>query len=456
MTDSKEVSRNRIKKLQEELSKTKKDNELIENLYKSISNGIENASSLDEFYDIPYTNLYNIISKVDFSTVENYIDVIKTIINKFYEKYNKGVGLLSVISCKSCIFTMRDIIEILKCFKNSDLLSKLWDSFNDNEELPVVDYEYEIERREKKIEELKEFGEDIDSPVTQPPPDFEPNIHKAAELGKLSSVKYLIGTGRASVFSQTNKKKRNTPLHFACLNGHLNVIKYLIKQGARITISNKDGVTPLENVVSKGYMHVIQYLFDDKIIDKTQGIAMYLLLYACQYGHNDLAKYLIEKQNYDTNFCDGKSRSALHFSCMVLRSNKDAIISYLVNKNPKLVNCQDIMGNTPLHYACEKNNEEAVEILLNVPEINVNLQNNEGNTPLHIISKNCKTIYSFNAHNIARNLVKYGANKTIVNRWNQTPDDIDDISGSDSIIHRMYTGYRPPLTSTDFYIGYAT
>ena len=41
-------------------------------------------------------------------------------------------------------------------------------------------------------------------------------------------------------------KDGNTALHIACINGHINVIRCLLSQGADMTSKNKDGSTPLD------------------------------------------------------------------------------------------------------------------------------------------------------------------------------------------------------------------
>ena len=269
MTDLTKSCLRYIRTLIKELNKPTVSTEVVDNASSALSKRIDIASSMEEFYDIPYKNVCKIIKNVDFSTVENNVHVIKTLICKFQEKFNfTSIILLGIISCKTCMFTMEDLIEIFQCFKTSQLLEKLCNIYNEYQKLPSIDYEYEIERRERKIKELKEFGEEFDTPVSTPPLDFEPNIHKAAEYGKLSSVRYLIETKNANIFAKTNKKK-NYPLHFACLNGHLNVIQYLINYAKNhqffrnlpiIEMPNKDGISPLDNVISKGYIHIIQYL----------------------------------------------------------------------------------------------------------------------------------------------------------------------------------------------------
>lgn len=70
-------------------------------------------------------------------------------------------------------------------------------------------------------------------------------IHVAAKHGKLAIIKLLVEYG-ADVTLQT-EVYRNTPLHFACFYGHLNVAKYLLSLGDYVDINcmNIQHETPL-------------------------------------------------------------------------------------------------------------------------------------------------------------------------------------------------------------------
>ncbi|RVW17600.1 hypothetical protein CK203_096721 [Vitis vinifera] len=51
--------------------------------------------------------------------------------------------------------------------------------------------------------------------------------------------------------------EKNTPLHWACLNGHIEVVKNLILFGANVTALNSHERTPMDEAVSRGKMDVI-------------------------------------------------------------------------------------------------------------------------------------------------------------------------------------------------------
>ena len=51
----------------------------------------------------------------------------------------------------------------------------------------------------------------------------------------------------------------NTALHWACLGGHLDVVKLLLSRGARPTAANDKDQIPLDLAAFNSHMHVVDY-----------------------------------------------------------------------------------------------------------------------------------------------------------------------------------------------------
>lgn len=65
----------------------------------------------------------------------------------------------------------------------------------------------------------------------------------AAAGGELQTVQAFLSNGTSA--NATMDDDGGTPLHAAAVNGHINVIEYLLSQGADINALNEDGETPV-------------------------------------------------------------------------------------------------------------------------------------------------------------------------------------------------------------------
>ena len=55
---------------------------------------------------------------------------------------------------------------------------------------------------------------------------------------------------------------QRTPLHFACNNGHLPIVQYLIEKGADIDAKNTNQETPLHIACEKGHIQIVECLIE--------------------------------------------------------------------------------------------------------------------------------------------------------------------------------------------------
>ncbi len=73
----------------------------------------------------------------------------------------------------------------------------------------------------------------------------------AAHAGDLAKVKKLIAQGMSPNAQDSSGTFRGTALHSAAEKGHIDIVQYLLEQGAKIDARDKDGRTPLMWTVSK-------------------------------------------------------------------------------------------------------------------------------------------------------------------------------------------------------------
>ena len=127
---------------------------------------------------------------------------------------------------------------------------------------------------------------------------------------------YECGAGECGAgFSEDNDGR--TPLHFACSNGHLNTVKYLIIEGhCNPSCRNKYGETSLH--------------------------------YACINGHLNIVQYLIEEEHCDPSCEFNNGETLLHYGCL---RNHTHIVQYLLSTGRVSPLAENKYGNTALYWA---------------------------------------------------------------------------------------------------------
>ena len=90
-------------------------------------------------------------------------------------------------------------------------------------------------------------------------------LHKACESGDQNKVKLLIAIG-VDVNLQVGRGR--TPLHLACLSGHLDIVESLLKNPSiNINIQDINGRTSLHWACNRGHLNIVESLLKNSAID---------------------------------------------------------------------------------------------------------------------------------------------------------------------------------------------
>lgn len=69
---------------------------------------------------------------------------------------------------------------------------------------------------------------------------------------------------RAGAIKDTKTNSGYTPLHIACHQGHINMVRLLIEHGAEVNPVTSAGYTPLHQAAQQGHVLVINLLLKNK------------------------------------------------------------------------------------------------------------------------------------------------------------------------------------------------
>ncbi|XP_064265608.1 ankyrin repeat domain-containing protein 36B-like [Passer domesticus] len=186
------------------------------------------------------------------------------------------------------------------------------------------------------------------------------DLHSAAASADLARLRqhWWLNKHRINGYN----RDRLTPLHLACINGHADVVQFLVE--------NKCKLNPCDK------------------LDKSP------LMKAVEYQHRDCAAILLEHgANHDHRSINGNT--ALHFAVMV---SSKSLVELLLEHGAD-IDAKNKWGYTPLALAITENREEMVKFLLQ-KGADVNAQDKVYRTPLTIatLTGNKKVIQLLRQH----------------------------------------------------------
>lgn len=177
-------------------------------------------------------------------------------------------------------------------------------------------------------------------------------------MGNIDVLNEILSVAKQSNFVDCQNDEGETPLFKAIFNGHLDCVKALLAEGAKMKITLPGDVNVLHA--------------------------------AAEYGHTEILKYLLEYDEAITDAllntltaADRKGFGPIHFA---VSNNHADCMQLLLTKNADIrlrTTCSPHKSSTPLHIAAVKNHVDIAQILLYFDKTIIHEVNSMGWFPLH-------------------------------------------------------------------------
>ena len=195
-------------------------------------------------------------------------------------------------------------------------------------------------------------------------------LHLAAHNGWMDIIIDLITKYKCDTNCKDDYGR--TPLHYAVIKNHLEVVKILnrYKQHDSINRQNNNGNTPLH--------------------------------YACHFGHHDIAQYLISEAHCDPSCENNYCNTPLHIAC---HSGHNQIVQYLLSTGKVDLLAKNKFDTTPVEYASRQDNSyNLLKLFRSFPQC-------KRDFPVHTYTKLILTGYSGAGKTTISHLIRLLANK---------------------------------------------
>ncbi|KAJ7733318.1 ankyrin repeat-containing domain protein [Mycena metata] len=274
----------------------------------------------------------------------------------------------------------------------------------DNHGTTSLDYALKSNRL-KLVVFLRKNGGDLDASSQL----NKKSLHYASE-GGLDVVQYVVSENlKLDINSKDAEDK--TGLHYASINGYLDVVKYLVREGMVINNRDKFGRISLHYSSRNGHLEIVQYLVEKNVgtdddendtpggLERSANVATQLgepssdvnatdenektaLHHAAEGNHLNVVKYLLT-HSAEIEATDEDGKTGLHIAT---QSGHLRVIECLVENGAK-INGRGPNGTTSLHIACGRKRLDITTFLVN-NRADVKASKTDGVTSLWIASEN--------------------------------------------------------------------
>ncbi|XP_046547545.1 serine/threonine-protein phosphatase 6 regulatory ankyrin repeat subunit A-like, partial [Haliotis rubra] len=204
-------------------------------------------------------------------------------------------------------------------------------------------------------------------------------LHVACIEGHVDMVKYVLSQKVADINS--HGQYGGTPVMVAAKRGHIDVFDLLVREGANVSLvdDNRDNI--LHVACIGGHVDMVKYVLSQNVADiNSQGqYGGTPVMVVAEMGHREVFDVLV-KEGADVSFVDDNRNNILHVACI---GGHVDMVKYVLSQKVADINSQGQYGRTPVMMAANTGHREVFDVLVR-EGADVSLVDDNRNNILHL------------------------------------------------------------------------
>ncbi|XP_071108992.1 ankyrin repeat domain-containing protein 50-like [Haliotis cracherodii] len=196
--------------------------------------------------------------------------------------------------------------------------------------------------------------------VSQVDDDGNNILHWACRGGHMDMMKYLLSQHSVDIHSRG--KFGSTPLMKAVYYGNRDMFKFLVSQGANVSQVDDDGDNILHWACIGGHVGMVKYLLSQHIIDinSRSKKGKTPLMKAAYYGQRDVLEFLVSK-GANVSMVDDDGDNIIHYASI---RGQVEVLKHIITRGIVNIRSRGKYGRTPLMRSAYYGNRKVFDLLV--------------------------------------------------------------------------------------------
>ncbi|CAH8287563.1 unnamed protein product [Schistosoma turkestanicum] len=187
----------------------------------------------------------------------------------------------------------------------------------------------------------------------------------------------------------------NRLLHYAVEYGHIDLVKWLLYNGADPNYVDESGNQPLHSAVIRRHLQILQLLIDfGANLDAKNRLGAQAIHLACEANFLEGLELLLDIA-VDVNTPDEQGATPVHYCCF---NDSAACLQMLIQVGGNIYQ-PDALGKYPIHEAISQSSLQCIKILLDYNQYDIQVDNESETTLSTHFKQNINSFVSTNMDN---------------------------------------------------------